>query len=152
MAFNIENFNAFQDTAGEFTGSLDRELSSLATSIVDQMRRDAPVARQNGGALRNSIKINIDRNKFIIDMLKYGPYQNYGVLGAALGGPTKDVVEDEMTGRKHQFGTQFEMIGGSLPFGARVNIHRFGINRQPFYNVEDIVEQMVETILQIDLD
>ena len=58
MAFNISNFNAFQETAGEFVSDMDRELSTLATRIVDDMRQRAPVAQMDGGSLRDSIKVN----------------------------------------------------------------------------------------------
>jgi hypothetical protein len=144
MAFSISNFNAFQETAGEFTSTLDRELNALATIIATEMRSDAPVAN---GDLRNSIKINIDKYKFILEMLAYGPYQNYGVEGTQ---NRSTVAEDEMTGSRHRFGTQFSMTGGNLPFGARVNIHRYGLNRQPFYSVENIIGRMAETILSND--
>ena len=144
MAFNLENFNQFQDSVDQIQSNLDQDLSRLATRIVDQMRRDAPVAQMDGGSLRDSIKVNIDRFKFIIEMLKYGPYQNYGVEGTE---NRAIVTEDEITGQTHKFGTRFSMTGGQLPFGARVNIHRYGISRQPFYDIEDILEQM-ETIIE----
>jgi hypothetical protein len=146
MAFNISNFNAFQETAGEFVSDMDRELSTLATRIVDDMRQRAPVA---SGDLRNSIKVNLDRYQIIFSMLAYGPYQNYGVEGNTLGGPQKNVLEDPAIGRKHKFGTQFKMTGGDLSYGARTNIHRYGLNRQPFYSIEDIQDQMVDIIENI---
>lgn len=145
MAFNLENFNQFQDSVDQIQGNLDQDLNRLATRIVDQMRRDAPVADQNGGSLRDSIKVNIDRFKFIIEMLAYGPYQNYGVEGTQ---NESIFTADEITGRTYKFGTQYSMIGGSLPFGARVKIHRMGINRQPFYNIESIMEQLEESITE----
>jgi len=144
MAFNISNFNAFQETAGEFVSDMDRELSTLATRIVDDMRQRAPV---DSGDLRNSIKVNLDRYQIIFSMLAYGPYQNYGVEGNSL--KRARVVEDPAIGKKHKFGTQFKMIGGDLNYGARTNIYKYGISAQPFYSIEDIQDQMVDIIENI---
>lgn len=116
----------------------ERELAGLGTKITTDaqdilidvlgevtrdMARRAPVAT---GALQRSIGyvVNPD-NTFAIQMLFYGPFQNYGVSGTEqqLGLPVPAEVEPI------PFGT-----GNTYQFTRR----RFGLPPQPFFDLEQI--------------
>ena len=43
------------------------------------------------------------------------------------------------------------MIGGPLPFGTRVNIHKFGLRPQRFFNLDEIAD-ILEQELQNRID
>ena len=147
MAFNIDNFNVFQETAGEFTDGLDSNLSALATRIADDMRQRVPT---RSGELKRSIKINIDRYDFILEMLYYGPFQNYGVSGTNSGKVKQpfNTEDSNYTGEvKPPFGIDNPFEDGNFQFRNR----EFGIPSRQFYDVKDILEQMVQEILEIEI-
>ena len=56
----FENFRALVELEDNLE-NLDRQLNILATKIVDEMRADAP---KDTGALKRSIKLNLDRYGF----------------------------------------------------------------------------------------
>lgn len=145
MAFNIDNFNVFQETAGEFTDGLDSNLSALATRIADDMRQRVPT---RSGELKRSIKINIDRYDFILEMLYYGPFQNYGVSGTSGGAKEPFRTDSNYTGEvKQPFGISDPIENGNFQFRKR----EFGIPSRQFYDVKDILGQMVQEILEIEI-
>ena len=75
MAFNQSNFDAFQELI-EDINDLDGAIQNLATRIATEIREGSPV---DSGDLRRSIKVNLDRFGFRLEMLDYGFFQNYGV-------------------------------------------------------------------------
>lgn len=130
MAFNQNAFDVFQETIQEVE-DLDVAIQRLATQIVTEMREQAPV---DTGDLQRSIKLNLDRYKFIIEMLDYGSFQNYGVGGSTSSPTNLKPVE---------FGV--EPRPSSEPFYA-FESRRFGLQSQQFFNVETIESRLTEII------
>ena len=134
MAFDQSQFDIFGEVIDEIE-ALDQAISDLATRIVTQMREEAPV---DTGDLRRSIKLNIDRYGFRIEMLGYGAFQNYGVNSGNGNKPAMQV----------EFGINLRPT--SEPFYAFKG-GRFGIRPREFFNIEDIEERLIRTIeLQIE--
>ena len=75
MAINKSSFEELQEII-EQINDLDRAIQLLATKLATEIRDSAPV---DSGDLKRSIKVNLDRYGFRLEMLAYGFYQNYGV-------------------------------------------------------------------------
>lgn len=129
MAFNQNAFDVFQETIQEVE-DLDVAIQRLATQIVTEMKEAAPVAT---GDLQRSIKLNLDRYKFIIEMLDYGAFQNYGVNS---GNGNKPAIPVEFGVEPRPSAEPFYAFKGG----------RFGITPQTFFNTETIESRLTEII------
>jgi hypothetical protein len=101
----------------------------IAKLIQERQKKLAP---RKTGALAGSIKTNVDitKKKITISskMFDYGYFQDSGISGIR-----KRVNKNPQSfNPPGQFSGEFKMIGGNLPFGARVSIYRDGIQPQPF--------------------
>lgn len=131
---------------GEEISNLEDDLLEIGLRIVNDMKARTPI---DSGALRNSITSIVTNNSIELTMLAYGMFQNYGVKGTVSG--SADPVPPEVNpqpreGGQYSFNSIYRMIGGPLPFGARINIHRFGLRPQRFFNIDEIA-----TILEQEL-
>jgi len=105
--------------------------------IVDRISRliearQKKLAPRNTGALAGSIKtmVNVARDIITIStkMFDYGYFQDSGISG----------IEKRVTKNPQSFNPpgkftgNWKMIGGNLPYGARVSIYKKGIQPQPF--------------------
>lgn len=136
MAFNQSSFDAFQELIDEIN-DLDGAIQMLATELATEIRANAPV---DNGDLRRSIKVNLDRYGFQLEMLAYGFYQNYGV------GPQARTPFNEMpTGGQPQqpFGIQEPVDLGFYQYKNR----KFGLPARPFFDIQDIEDRLFETVL-----
>mgnify|MGYP003117259784 CR=1 FL=1 len=101
----------------------------IALLIQERQKKLAP---RKTGALAGSIKtlVNTSREKITISskMFDYGYFQDSGISG------TKKRVNKnpQSFNPPGQFTGNWKMIGGGLPFGARVSIYKNGIAPQPF--------------------
>jgi len=139
MAFNQSSFDAFQEIIDEIN-DLDGAIQSLATQIATEIREASPVAAIDGGDLRRSIKVNLDRYGFRLEMLAYGFYQNYGV------GPQARTPFNTMpTGGQPQqpFGITEPVDLGFYEYKHR----KFGLPSRPFFDIQDIEDRLFETVL-----
>ncbi len=135
MAFDQNAFDVFGEVIDELE-NLDQAISDLATEIVTRMREEAPVGtgeRNPAGDLKRSIKLNLDRYGFRIEMLGYGAFQNYGV-NSKYGNPIAMPVE---------FGVN--LLPTSEPFYSFKG-GKFGIRPREFFNIEDIEERLIRII------
>lgn len=144
----LEEFDRMLRNFGERVEGLDARLQEWFTQKVDEIRRNAPVAPEDGGALRSSIKLTGDRFHFEISMLYYGVFQNYGVRGvnssrfpvtvpeAGLNLGTVPVEQEAF-----QFGTNNFWKGGP-PWGA----YYTGIQAQSFFSITDITNELTQFI------
>ena len=105
--------------------------------IVDRIARliearQKKLAPRNTGALAGSIKtmVNVARDIITIStkMFNYGYFQDSGISG------TKERVSKnpQSFNPPGKFTGNWKMIGGNLPYGARVSIYKKGIQPQPF--------------------
>lgn len=142
----IEQFEAQLQGLGEQLTNLDAILLEIAGRLVNQLKAGAPV---NTGNLRNSIQALVESNTLTIQMLMYGLFQNYGVDG------TQNRVAREVpfgidprprNEPFYSFNPEKKMIGGNLPFGARVQIHRMGIKPQTFFDLDLITTTISEEL------
>ena len=131
---------------GEQISNLENDLLEIGLGIVNDMKARVPV---DSGALRNSITSVVTNNSITITMLAYGMFQNYGVRGTQSGSADTVPQEVEPTPREggsYSFNSIYRMIGGPLPFGARVNIHRFGLRPQRFFNINEIATRLEQEL------
>jgi len=101
----------------------------IAKLIQERQKKLAP---RNTGALAGSIKTSVDvlRDKITISskMNDYGYFQDSGISGIK-----KRVNKNPQSfNPPGKFTGEWKMIGGNLPFGARVSIYQNGIEPQPF--------------------
>lgn len=136
MAFNQSNFDAFQELIEEIN-DLDGAIQALATQLATEIRDAAPV---DNGDLKRSIKVNLDRYGFRLEMLAYGFYQNYGV------GPQARTPFNQMpTGGepRQPFGITSPIDLGFYEYKDR----RFGLPARPFFDIQEIEDRLFQTVL-----
>ena len=144
----VDEFESALGDFGETMQNLSPILTQIGGRLVDQIRQDAPT---DSGALRNSIKAVIEQDSMSIEMLYYGIFQNYGVDGLQ-NAPAREVpsygVLQPTAGSRFGFSGDFEMIGGSLSFGARKQLYKMGLKPQPFFNVDVIAAAVADGVAQ----
>ena len=99
------------------------------------------------GTLANSVRVTYDEKnqELITYMQDYGMYQDSGISG------TKQVQSsnDRSLYKPGKFKDSTKMIGGNLPFGARVSIAQKGFRPRPFIvpSYDRVVEQYLDEAL-----
>ena len=109
--------------------NLKQVTDRIAKLIQERQKKLAP---RNTGALAGSIKTKVDvvRDKITISskMNDYGYFQDSGISGIK-----KRVNKNPQSfNPPGKFTGNWKMIGGNLPYGARVSIYQNGIEPQPF--------------------
>ncbi len=144
----VDEFESALGDFGETLTNLQPILTQIGGRLVDQIKADAPV---DSGTLRQSIKAVIEQDSLSIEMMYYGIFQNYGVDGMQ-NAPAREVprfgVPQPTAGRRFGFSGDYEMIGGSLPFGARKQIYKMGLKPQSFFNVDAIAGAVADGVTQ----
>lgn len=143
---SIDDFLQDLQGLGEQITNLESDLLEIGLRIVNQMKTQAPV---NTGSLRNSIQALVTSNSLEIQMLAYGLFQNYGVKGTRSGfafGVPREISPQPRTGNQYSFNPENSMIGGNLPFGARVKIHQYGLKPQQFFDLDAIADQIEQEL------
>lgn len=125
----LEEFAAQLEGIGQSLEQTPDTLTRLGDQIINQMRMRVPV---DTGALRNSLGYIVQGDRLELSMLDYGQFQNYGVRGQA-GPPTNPVP----------FGV--EPQPSSPPFYT-FKTRSFGIRPQPFYDYDEITNQVVAAL------
>ena len=144
----VDQFESALGDFGETMSNLSPVLTAIGGRLVDQIKQEAPT---NTGALRNSIKAVIQDDSLAIEMLYYGIFQNYGVDGMQ-NAPAREVprfgAPQPTAGARFGFSGNFEMIGGSLPYGVRKSIYKMGLKPQPFFDVDAIAAAVADGVAQ----
>jgi hypothetical protein len=125
----LEEFAAQLEGIGQQREDTPNTLFALGERLVAQMKLRVPV---DTGALRNSIRYQVEGNDLSFQMLEYGQFQNYGVKG--LTGPFVNPVP---------FG--IEPQPSSPPFYS-FKTRQWGLVPQPFYDIDDLTEQLLEAL------
>lgn len=106
---------------------MEEEIQKLLRDIADRLitfyKDRAPV---DTGALKNSIRAEVrGSGEIAVIYNRYGAYQDLGVNGVerSYGAPFN------YTNSVNRFGN-LNPVGGGLPWGARVNIRKFGLKPQ----------------------
>ena len=151
MALSPEQIAAqIADIGTDLPQSLEVALQQAAQIAIDEIKSN-PNFPVNTGRLRDSLQARIIDGQFLgITMENYGFFQNFGVTGTQ--NTKQQFGVDEITrtflppreGDTYSFNKQNKMIGGDLPFGARINIHRNGLNAKRFFDTLDLVDRVVE--------
>ena len=155
MALSPEQIAAqLQDIGTDLPQSLEVALQQAAAIAIEEIKQN-PNFPVDTGRLKNSLQARIIDGQFLgITMLNYGYYQNFGVEGtrnATRQFGVDDIVKTFLPPREgdtYKFNKQNKMIGGDLPFGARVNIHRNGLNAKRFFDTEDLIDRVIEIVNQ----
>lgn len=111
--------------------TINELLIEAARQIEGEIKAGAPV---DTGALKQSIRVNVNGTELGIEMLDYGWFQNFGVLGKE-GGTTIFTVPKELEGLQPSTGDQYQ-------FGVR----KIGLPGRMFVDIEKIVDKTVELI------
>ena len=131
---------------GEELRTIDDELLEIGGLLVDALKRAAP---RDSGALKNSIEAVIQDNSLQIQMLAYGVFQNYGVDGMNQRRADRvpfGIDPRPAAGDRYGFSGQYEMIGGSLPFGVRTAIYQRGLRPQHWFDIDTLANQITQEI------
>ena len=142
----VEDFlNQLQDL-GTQVDSVDLLLSEIGSQIVSEMTPRAPV---DTGALKNSIRSVVENNILKIQMLYYGPFQNYGVVGReedrAVDVPF-GINPPPASGSKYKFKPVAGPVGGPLPLAARMTIRRRGLSAQGFFDLQQMKNDIIRKL------
>lgn len=143
---------ALNDIGEEIPVSINTAINNAAQVLMNEIKNN-PNFPVDTGALRDSLNIRaIDGQYFGITMADYGFYQNYGVKGTS-NETTQFGVPEEVSaflppreGSTYSFNPGKTMIGGDLPFGVRISIHRKGLNGKQFFDIYELVDRMAELI------
>ena len=143
MAFDQSAFDNFQTGIVDGLENLDRELQALATEIITEMRAMAP---KDTGDLQKSIKFQLDRYSFRLEMLNYGAFQNYGVSGTNGVRTPFNLSDSDFRGEvKTPFGISTPISDGDFNYRSR----KFGIPSRQFYDLEQIQNRLGELVLDL---
>ena len=142
----VDDFLQSMEGIGQTVSSPQDLFLRVAGEFVNELQSRAPVDQ---GTLKQSIQARVEEDSILLQMLAYGFFQNYGVAGT-VSNPGAFGVENgaptPRTGSTYSFNPENRMIGGNLPFGARVNIHKFGLRPKSFFSIEDITTRMAQRI------
>ena len=151
MALTPEQIAAqISDLGTEIPESLNVALQQAAAIVIEEIKSN-PNFPVDTGRLKNSLQARIIDGQFLgITMENYGFFQNFGVEGTQ--NTRQQFGVDEIVksflppreGDTYKFNKQNSMIGGDLPFGARVFIHRNGLNGKRFFDTLELVDRVVE--------
>ena len=155
MALSPEQIAAqIEDLGIDIPQSLEVAIQQAAALAIEEVKQN-PNFPVNTGRLKNSLQARIIDGQFLgITMLNYGYYQNFGVEGTSntknqFGvDPIVKTFLPPREGDTYKFNKNKKMIGGDLPFGARVSIHRNGLNAKRFFDTEELVDRVVELVNQ----
>jgi hypothetical protein len=111
---------------------IDLKLDQLS----QQLTNVAQDAYPKTGALKSSIKVEIIDDSIVISFNNYGLFQDAGVKGVL---PSRNSSGQGFDKKVFQYKEVFSIkrktlvpVGGNLPWGARVNIRKFGIPAKPW--------------------
>ena len=125
----LEEFSRQLEGIGQQIEGTPNTLVMLGERIVNSMKLRVPV---DTGALRNSLRYTVAGPTLSFSMLDYGQYQNYGVRGEQ--GPFTNRVP---------FGVEPQP---SNPPYYMFKSRRFGLRPQPFYDYDELTEQLLEAL------
>jgi hypothetical protein len=154
MALTPEQIAAAIEDIGEsIPVNLETAINNAAQVLINEIKNN-PNFPVDTGALRDSLSVRlIDNQYFGISMADYGFYQNYGVKGTNNATHQFGVPEEVSAflppregSSTYWFNPKNKMIGGDLPFGVRVAIHRNGLNGKQFFDINELVDRMAELI------
>ena len=143
---------AINDIGEQLPTDLATAINNASQVLMNEIKNN-PNFPVDTGRLRDSLQVRvIDNQYFGISMADYGFYQNYGVKGTS-NATTQFGVPEEVSsflppreGSTYSFNPKNKMIGGDLPFGVRISIHRKGLNGKQFFDINELVDRMAELI------
>lgn len=155
MALSPDQIAAqIEDLGIDLPDSLNIAIQNAAAIAIEEVKQN-PNFPVDTGRLKNSLQARIIDGQFLgITMLNYGYFQNFGVEGTTntrrqFGvDPIVKTFLPPREGDTYKFNKNKKMIGGDLPFGARVFIHKNGLNGKRFFDTEDIVDRVIELVNQ----
>lgn len=142
----VDEMNARLSQFGQQATDLRDILSVIGSDITAQIKRNAPV---DTGALKASISFSVTQNSLQMEMLNYGVFQNYGVIGTE-NDPGAISTPDGIFGvaANYKFRFKSQTIGGSLPFPVRGSIAKKGLKPKQFFNLKQIAEEVTARLTE----
>jgi hypothetical protein len=148
------NRRIFESLGEDLPQTLAQAIQEAADRAIEDVKNGLVTGPNASNALRDSIEAIVDESTLTlgIRMLDYGYFQNYGVTGTKniktqFGVPqvVKDVLPPRQ-GETYSFNPDNKMIGGDLPFGVRVKIHRDGLEAKQFLNIEAFTQRVADYV------
>ena len=106
------------------------EFNNLLTQVAQEELRRSPI-KSRTGQLLNSVRVTakgtVDEPYYDLEFADYGLFLDEGVAGTLSG-----VSGQGYQGLTYRYSGRYKMIGGNLPYGARVNIYKFGLKPRPW--------------------
>jgi hypothetical protein len=132
------------------------EVNLKLDQFSQQLTNVAQDAYPKTGALKSSIKVEVTEDNIVISFNNYGLFQDAGVKGVfASRNSSGQGFDKKVFQYKEVFSIKRKTlvpVGGNLPWGARVNIRKFGIPAKPWIarmitNISDQIAKDVEITL-----
>jgi hypothetical protein len=147
MAQSVEDFMRDLQGLGQRVGRMELHLLEVSGEIINDMIAKAP---EDTGSLKNSMKRYVENHRLRFTMLYYGPFQNYGVIGASQNRGVKPVqfgvLPRPAQGDKYKFKNDPWPVGGKLSFGARWNIRKNGLAPKDFFDIDDMKQRIAQGV------
>ena len=106
------------------------EYTNLLRTAAQEALGKSSVGRKTGSLL-NSISVKTEGTgediKYVLSFNDYGLFLDEGVAGTISGKTAAGFL-----GKSFNFTGAFKMTGGSLPYGARTSIYKFGLKPRPW--------------------
>jgi len=144
------------DLGRDLPQSVASAVQEAADIAIEQVKANLVTSQYATGALRSSIEAIVDEATLTLGvrMNEYGYYQNFGVAGTDNKATLSTDGLDEATasafnvspGYQFKFSKDNKMIGGDLPFGVRVKIHKDGLNAKDFLDIEAFTQQVADLV------
>ncbi len=141
--------------------SLADVIQAAADIAIEEIKAGMDFRQNSSDGVRATIQATFDESTMTLGILmpEHGYYQNFGVIGTKNKTTQKAGGLDELTaeafgvseGYQFSFDSDKKMIGGDLPFGVRVKIHRDGLNAKEFLDLDAFLSS-VETYVNENLE
>jgi hypothetical protein len=128
------------------------EINLNLEKFSDKLTQIAQASYPESGNLKSSIRVSVTEDQIVISFANYGLFQDGGVQGAfGTRNPSGRGYDKRIFQYKKEtdrFGRP-KPVGGNLPYGARVNIRKFGIPAKPWIakmlnNLSDEIAKEIE--------
>ncbi len=162
MALSPEQIaSQIEDLGIDLPQSLATVIQAAADLAIEEIKAGMNFRQNSSDGVRASIYSTLDETTMTlgITMPVHGFFQNFGVIGTKNNTTQKSGGLDELTAEAFGVGEGYQfsfdpgksMIGGDLPFGVRVKIHRDGLNAKEFLDLDAFLSS-VETYVNENLE
>ena len=141
MTSNITDLNELLGTFSDELSQPERILSEIGSQITMELKqRVTPFSKT--GRLKNSISYTVSGDTMSINMVNYGVFQNYGVMGITSSRIPVNVPEFGITVDGYNTTGRFRFGTRNYGEGPGWGVYYSGIRAKSFFNMADITNQI----------